>query len=64
MRNRCAPRVEIHQRVDGWEFRLFTDNADPLKFEGDHRAYRTRHDAERAGHEALDALIKRMGGSR
>jgi hypothetical protein len=61
MKNHSAPRVEIRQRVNGgWEFRLFTDEKDPLKFEGDHRAYGAPQEAERAGHEAQEAFVKRM----
>jgi hypothetical protein len=61
MANQSTPRVQIHQRPEGWEFRLFTDEKDPLKFEGDHRAYRTPLEAERAGDEALHAFVRRIG---
>jgi hypothetical protein len=61
MAGKTTPRVEIHQRPDGWEFRLFTDEKDSLKFEGDHRAYRTPLEAERAGYEAMGAFIRWIG---
>jgi hypothetical protein len=61
MAGQTTPRVELHRRPDGWEFRLFTDEKDPLKFEGDHRAYHTLLEAERAGYEAMAAFIRRIG---
>jgi hypothetical protein len=40
---------------------LFTDD-DPLTFiEGDLRTFAKQQEAERAGHEAREALIRRMG---
>jgi hypothetical protein len=63
MASQITPRVQIYQRPDGWEFRLFTDDKAPLKFEGDHCAYRTHQEAEQAGYEAMGAFVRRIGWS-
>jgi hypothetical protein len=61
MINQSTLRVRTRPRGNGWTFELFTDD-DPLTFiEGDLRTFATQQEAERAGYEAREALIRRMG---
>jgi hypothetical protein len=64
MTNESMPQVRIRLRGDGWSYQLFTNDNDPLQFESDSTTYATQGEAARAGHEAKQAFIRRMGAAR
>jgi hypothetical protein len=63
MTNQSTLRVKTRRRGDGWTFELFTGEP-PMWSEGDVRTFATQQEAELAGHEAMQAFIRRVGSVR